>query len=190
MKSCILVHGIHTAGPGPVAGLKPYLSDFEVFDPDYGYILGVETKRVNPIIVGCLMPFIRPGNLMICHSNGCAIAYELMKHGCPIEAAVFINAALDSRIIIPPQVKWIDVYYNQDDSATVAAKWGQELGLFDAVWGSMGHDGYQGTDPRVTSVNCQTTIGEPVVRGHSEFFMPANLAQWAPFLVKRIASHP
>ncbi len=186
MTRCVLLHGIHTAGPGPIAGLKPYLTGCEIIDPDYGYILGVETKRVNPIIVGCLMPFIVAGDLMICHSNGCAIAYELMKLGCPIAGAVFINAALIQSIIRPPQVKWIDVYFNPDDTVTEAAKLGAELGITDTVWGEMGHAGYSGSDPEIKSFNCEMTAGMPAVRGHSDFFTPGNLASWGPFLTKRL----
>jgi len=186
-----LIHGIHTAGPGPVAELKPLLAaaGLTVADPDYGYILGLETKRINPVIVGCLMPYIDPGDLFICHSNGCAIAYQLMRLGCPAVGAVFINAALVQAIVRPPQVKWIDVYYNQGDTVTEAAKLGEQLGLVDAVWGEMGHAGYTGSDPAITNHNCGGTGGMPVVSGHSEFFSPPLLAAWGPYLVKQLLLH-
>lgn len=185
----ILIHGIHTVGPGPVAGLKPFLAadGISSCDPDYGYILGVETKRINPVVVGCLMPFVQPDDVLICHSNGCAIAYDLMKLQ-PVAGAVFINAALEQNIVRPVGCKWIDVYYNPDDTITEVAKWGAALGVTDSVWGEMGHAGYSGTDTEIANFNCGATPGMPIVRGHSDFFTAGNLAFWGKFVAQRIAS--
>lgn len=179
-----LIHGIHTQGQNPVEGLIPYLAPFEVYYPDYGYILGLETKIVNPIIVGSLLPYIEPTDILIGHSNGCAIAYDLLQRGVRVAGAVFINPALEQHI--ERLAPWIDVYFNAGDEITRAAKLGEELGLTDPVWGEMGHGGYVGPDPAITNINCGATAGMPVVSGHSDFFTPTNLAAWGPFLVGRL----
>jgi hypothetical protein len=167
--------------------LKPFLTGFDIRDPDYGYILGIESRRINPIVVGCLMPFVEPDDILICHSNGCAIAYDLMRLQA-VKGAAFIDAALEQNITRPAGCDWIDCYYNPDDTVTEAAKLGAALGLTDLCWGEMGHAGYSGSDSAIMNINCGATDGMPIVRGHSDFFTAGNLAWWGPYLAKRIAS--
>jgi hypothetical protein len=181
-----VVHGIHTSGPSPVQGLIPYLSGFDVRYPDYGWIAGLETRVANPIIVGTLVPYIAPDDILIGHSNGCAIAYDLMNRGARVSQAIFINAALEQRITRPFGCPKITVYFNAGDQITEAARIGATLGLVDPVWGQMGHGGYVGADPAISSIDCGQTPGMPVVCGHSDFFTPSKLAAWAPFLRARL----
>jgi hypothetical protein len=184
-----LIHGIHTERVSPVQELIPLLvaAGFEVAYPDYGFIFGIETRIVNPVIRGSLMPYIGAEDVLIGHSNGCAIIYDLLAGGAPASRIAFINAALDSIISIPSGVKHIDVYYNPGDEITRAAQIACRLGITDPIWGEMGHSGYTGMDKaRVTNFNCGATQNYPVVDGHSEFFLPANLKVWGPFLVNRL----
>ena len=187
-----LIHGIHTSGVSVVEGIIPFLSEWGVKYPDYGYILGIETRIVNPLIVGTLEPYVDPGDVIIGHSNGCAIAYDMMKEGTKVAGAIFINAALESNISRPAGCPWIRVYYNSGDTITEAAQLGARLGIDDPVWGEMGHSGYTGKDPMIINTNCGATPGLPAVSGHSDFFSPqTNLKPWATFLAndlrKRLA---
>jgi hypothetical protein len=183
-----LIHGIHSAGDCPPTDLIPFLKQAaaEVLYPDYGFILGVETRLLNPPIVGAILPYIAPGDLIVGHSNGCAIAYELMLAGAPVAGAAFINPALEQDIVRPAGVRFIDVYFNPGDMITEAAKVGAELGLTATVWGEMGHAGYSGKDPAISNINCAATAGMPVVVGHSAIFLPHNLAAWGPLITKRL----
>lgn len=182
-----LIHGIHTQGESPVQGLIPFLTpSAAVKYPDYGYILGVETRIINPVIVGTLLAYIEPGDILIGHSNGAAVAYDLMRAGAPISGMVLINAAVEQTIVRQAPCKWIDVYFNPGDKITEAAKLGQELGVVDAVWGEMGHAGYKGSDPAITNFNCGGTPDMPTVDGHSDFFTPAKLAKWGVWLADRV----
>lgn len=178
-----LIHGIHTAGPGTLRGFPALLKDSKF--PDYGYIYGVDTKRVNPAIVGTLEPYIAPDDVLICHSNGCAIAYDLMLRGVPMAGCVFINAALRQDIARPPTCGWIDVYYNAGDKITEAAQIGAALGFTDPVWGMMGHAGFLGDDEHVFNVDCANTPGMPVLSGHSDFGTPEKFAKWGPWALAR-----
>jgi hypothetical protein len=184
-----LIHGIHTQGASPVQGLIPYLrtAGFDVRYPDYGWIAGVETRIANPIICGSLRPYIAPDDIVIGHSNGCAIIYDMLRGGLKVAGAAFINAALEQSI--QPLAPWIDVFFNLGDEITEAAKIGAAIGVTDSAWGEMGHAGYSGSDPSIRNYNCGATSGMPVVWGHSDFFTPANLTYWAPFLIDRISSH-
>jgi hypothetical protein len=182
-----LVHGIHDMGATPIENLLPFLVPYAVAYPDYGWIASVETRIVNPIIVGTLKPYIGPDDVLICHSNGCAIGYDLMNRGLKMGGAIFINGALKQNILRPAGVPWIDVYFNAGDDITEAAKIGAALGITDLVWGEMGHAGYVGTDPNIANIDCGNTAGMPVVSGHSDFF--TKLSQWGPFLANRLRIH-
>lgn len=181
-----LIHGIHTGGPSPVQGLVPYLrlAGFDVRYPDYGYVLGIETRLGNPMIVGSILPYVGPDDILIGHSNGCAIAYDILQKGAKVAGAIFINAALEQSI--KPLAPWTDVYFNPGDDITEAARIASMVGIADPVWGEMGHAGYNGKDPSITNVNCGSTPGLPVVCGHSDFFTPSKLPPWASFLIDRI----
>lgn len=180
-----LIHGIHTQGKSVVEGLIPFLIPWAVKYPDYGYILGLETRFANPLIVGTLMPYIEPDDVFICHSNGCAIAYEIMGRGVKVAGAIFINAALEQRITRPKGCPWIRVYYNPGDTITEIAQIGARLGVTDLGWGEMGHAGYVGSDPMIINTNCGATTDMPVVSGHSDFFAPhTNLPAWGAYLAK------
>ena len=183
-----LIHGIRTEGPSPVENLIQYLGPYAVKYPDYGWIDGVETRFVNPIIVGTLAAYVAPDDVLICHSNGCAIAYDLMGRGVKLAGCIFINAAL-SRLIVRRTAPWIDVYYNAGDEITEVAELAARLGLSDPAWGEMGHAGYLGTDPLITNIDCGNTAGMPIVAGHSAFFEAENLTQWGPYLVNRLRAH-
>ena len=90
--------------------------------PDYGYILGLETREINPAVVGTMRPYVGPKDILIGHSNGCTIAYNLMNTpGMKVAGAIFINAALETYITLPPGCPWIDIYYNEGDTITEAA---------------------------------------------------------------------
>lgn len=187
-----LVHGIRTAvGCTTVAALRSFFeaAGARVFYPDYGYELGLETKIVNPFIVNTLCAYIEPGDIWVGHSNGCALGYEVMKAAAPLAGAVFINAALERDIIIPAQIKWLDVLSNEGDTVVEAAVAAEKLGLVDAHYGDMGRFGYRGTDPRAANIYCSTTAGLPQVFGHSDLFTEANLAAWAPAIIKMVMAH-
>jgi hypothetical protein len=181
-----LIHGIHTNGPNLVEGLIEYLKEWDVRYPEYGYILGLETRIVNPIIVGTVAPYVEPGDIIIGHSNGGAIAYELANRTKP-GGIILINAALEQNIT--RNAPWIDVYYNPGDEITEAAKWGAELGVDDKVWGEMGHAGYIGNDPLIYSTNCASMGGAPVALGHSAIFLPGNIEWWGVYLAGRLRAH-
>jgi hypothetical protein len=184
-----LLHGIHTAGPAPIEGLIPYLEPLAIAYPDYGWILGAETRFINPAVVGTLKPYVNPTDVLICHSNGCAIAYDMMSKGAKVAGAIFINGALNAHFGRPSTCGWIDIYFNAGDTITEAAALGALLGINDPSWGELGHCGYLGTDPAIKNYNCGATPGLPTVSGHSDFFTASNLAKWGPFLFKNLQAH-
>jgi len=189
-----LVHGIlDPVGHAGLLKLVPYLQQagFDVRVPDYGLITAVETRLVNPIMTRCLRPYMEPGDVYIGHSNGCAIGYDLVASGAwDLAGLVLINAALKRDIKLPGRM-WADVYYNEGDDATVAAVAAAAIGLTDPVWGSMGHGGYEGSNPLITNIDCghPAPTDLPAVSGHGDIFTDAKITAWAPFIVRRILKH-
>lgn len=197
-----LVHGIlDPVGKAGLLKLEPFLkaAGFEVKVPDYGLITAVETRIANPLISRTMAPYIEPGDLYIGHSNGCAIGYDLIQgFGAPFAGLVLINGALRRDISLPAGM-WADVYYNAGDEATVAAVASARLGLSDPVWGDMGHAGYLGDNPAVTSIDAgksspalavlHGTQDLPAVSGHSAIFEPGRVEHWAPYIVARVKAH-
>lgn len=194
-----VVHGIlDPVGSAGLLKLVPYLQQagFDVRVPDYGLITAVETRIANPIIVRSLRPYVEPGDLYIGHSNGCAIGYDLIRgEGARPAGVVFINAALRRDIELPASM-WADVYYNSGDEATVAAVAAARLGLADPVWGDMGHAGYSGSNPAITSIDCgkaskglavlHDTQDLPAVSGHADIFTSPKVEAWAAYIVNRV----
>ena len=165
-----LIHGIHTAGSDQAPEYLIQYLPGTVYYPDYGYELALTTRLINPMIVGTIEPYVAPGDTLIGHSNGCAIALELVERGAPVDGLVFINAALNAQVKLPDRILWCDIYFNAGDTVTEAAKVAAALGLVDTTWGEMGHSGYSGRDARVTNINCGATAGLPAVSGHSDIF--------------------
>jgi pimeloyl-ACP methyl ester carboxylesterase len=184
----VLIPGIHTEAVSCVERLIPFLTQagFTTIFDDYGFILGLETKLANPLVWRSVLPFIEPETVIVGHSNGAAIGYDLMNAGAKVKGCVFINGALDPRITRAVGVDFIDVYYNPGDEITEVAELAERLDITDPIWGQMGHAGYWGSDPLITSINCGATPGMPVVDGHSAFFEPDNIKAWGPFLAQRL----
>jgi len=182
------IHGIETpAGTTTLPDLFPYLEPLgEIRYPDYGWIGLLDSRRLNPLIVGTLRDYIATGDIIVGHSNGCAIAYDLLQTGVLVRGLVLINGALRRDIQIPTGVDFVHCYWNSGDTITVDAQAGSDLGLCDPNWGDMGHAGYLGSDPRVLNVDCGHTTGMPAVSGHSAIFDPPNLAAWGAFIAAKL----
>lgn len=171
-----LLHGIHTPTGDPVVkSLISYLQKVvpSVMFPDYGWIAALETRRINPVVVGTLLPFVEPGDILVGHSNGCAIIYDMLQQGAQPSGVVLIDGALKSNFVLPACVKFAHVYWNAGDDVTIVAELAEKmpLSLVDKNWGDLGHEGYKGSDARVTiNEDCGKAAGEPSVDGHSTIF--------------------
>lgn len=193
-----LLHGIHTPyGDPKVKALIPYLTPLgNVVYPDYGYIMAIETKRMNPPLVGMLLPYIESGDWIVAHSNGCAIAYDLIGR-LPPEITniglVLIDGALRRDIVLPPCVRACHIYFNAGDQITEVAALAELLpfSLVDPNWGEMGHCGPTADvaqDPRVLVVDCAHTSGEMNDEGHSEIFVSPEIESWGPYIAKQMVA--
>jgi hypothetical protein len=149
MAAIHLVHGFNVSDSGEktIARLTPYLESSEhstqVFS--YGWIGLMGVWFLNPRIVKQMIATVGANDIGCGHSNGCTLLHRASLLGAPFIGLIYINAALKSDIARAPQVKWIDVYYNDGDHAVkfaallrLLAPWAP---LGDPLWGNMGARG-------------------------------------------------
>lgn len=178
----ILLHGFNVRDEGErtVGRLAPYFerSGFAVKRPRYGWrgLLGV--RLLNETFATIIADMAEPGDIVVGHSNGCAIAAQAADIGAPFGQMVLINPALDSDRRFPRHVGRIHVWHSPSDSPVSLAKL-----LPWHAWGDMGAVGYRGPyDPRVTSYNKENGY-EVSSGGHSDVFSAEKIKFFAPLIV-------
>lgn len=160
-----IIHGIHSseAGTSTPARLVPDLMDrglsYKIHD--YGCALAITSRYKNPRRARDIAKHIMPGDSIIAHSNGCAIATLMLNMGIAPGCVVFLQPALDDDTIFPDGNYVINVFYNKYDITTLFAKWAL---WFHHPYGSMGTVGYTGNDPRIKNYDVYEIFGE---KGHS-----------------------
>ena len=134
-----IVHGIHTNDNEVwmdylVARFQHHGWDARKWT--YGYALALTTRWQNPGRAKTLAAMIRPGEVVLGHSNGGCLAWMAAELGAPIGGAILLNPALDADKVMAPQVPWVNLYTNKYDEAVPWA------GLFIGhPWGAQGRDG-------------------------------------------------
>lgn len=188
-----LLHGIHTKrGSESVVNLRPHIakgSGLPVVYHEYGDIWALSTRHYNPRIAAELMSSIKPGDVLVGHSNGCAIWMRCLELGAPAAGLVLLNAALRDDILFPSQLKFAHVYFNCYDEAVPLTSFPvlQQL-FFDPLWGDMGRDGWRGDDKRVAQFDCWNREDElPGLSGHSSITHKDVADDWGLYIGARIA---
>jgi hypothetical protein len=155
------------------------------FDPlahTYGYARAVLTRFQNPGRAKDLSARVVAGDVIVGHSNGCTLTYMASKLGAPIRGAVFINPALDTDLVLAPQVEWVNLYTNAYDVPVKLAGL-----LCKHPWGPQGRCGISVKDDRYKRF--QTELGDgpcPPARGHSAILRPAMIGPWTDHIIRNI----
>jgi hypothetical protein len=143
---CYMVHGLHTRNEGSLrtVALRARIRGVPTTVLSYGWLSLIGAGICNDNLADLLADVVPPGSLGVGHSNGCSVLHEACKLGAPFDRLIYINPALDRDLAPPKQVKRLDVWANSRDI------WPRLSSLFPfSSWGSMGTDGYVGTDARV-----------------------------------------
>ncbi len=186
----ILLHGFNVSdgGENTVGKLRPYLARAgftNVNMPTYGWFDLVGTWGLNRRFARFLSGLSEPGDVVIAHSNGCAMAYRAaMQPDCDFSHMVFINPALRPTLPnpIPSKIKSLQVWHSPSDKAVAAARL---FSLF-TLWGNMGAVGYKGpADTRVTNFNKQDDFWESS-KAHSDVFTDDLLEFFGPRIVEQV----
>jgi hypothetical protein len=187
-----LLHGIHTSAKSRrLLAMREDIevgAQEEVVYHEYGDIWAISTWWQNPRIAKRLLPQIKQGDVLVGHSNGCAIWLRCLDLGAPAVGFVCLNAALKDMVLIPPQVRFMHVYYNAGDNVVPLTKTPLVRLAFDPLWGEMGRLGYTGKDARVWQLDCGTEEDAmPDISGHS-ILDPSQAQAWAQFIGIQIRS--
>lgn len=165
MKRVIIVHGIHT--DDDAAWLKAFEAGFEsegwiADNYTYGYAWALTTRFRNPPRAKALAEMVRPGDIVLGHSNGGCLAWMAAELGAPIGGAILLNPALDSDRVMASHVPWVNLYANRFDEAVPLAR------LFRGhPWGAQGRDGLTVEDARYRTRFTDDAPDLPQIRGHS-----------------------
>lgn len=177
MDTCYLIHGIKTLDPNrsSISFLRYMLPGFKVVMLGYGYVpvlMAPFNRIINWLAVRRFIKQVKPGQILIGHSNGCTVA-----HGMSMKfytgGLVLINPALDRNVEFSPFLKFVHVYWSKKDRVTWLSKF-----VPFSKWGSMGSEGYSGSDPRVKQWEMDinhTDIGDAEIA-----------VQWGPVITANI----
>lgn len=187
-----LLHGIHTSSHSRrLEAMREHIergAQIETVYHEYGDILGIQTRWKNPGIAKALLPQIGVGDVLVGHSNGCAIWIRALQIGAPALGLVCLNGALEDDLALPLQLRWMHVYFNGHDDVVPLTNFPVLRRIaFDPLWGDMGRVGYRGSDPRVRQWDCDRTDDTmPDLEGHSAIIDPANSKAWGEFIGEQI----
>lgn len=176
MGTCYLLHGIECKDPNnsSISFLKEILP-FQTVILSYGYVAAIMSPVINIIDYFAekkLRSQIEPGNILIGHSNGCAVGWRLTNM-VQSKGLVLINPALDADVEFDPALEFIHVYWSPKDEIAWASQF-----IPWSDWGKMGTTGYKGKDARVKQWNMNDD--------HTDIGLPSVEAVWGPRIVSNI----
>lgn len=133
-----LVHGFNVSDGGKrtIDTMIPHLTKcgHQVKEFDYGWVGLLGVRFGNKKKAKKLADKLKPNDIVIGHSNGCAIIALAMQMGMVVSEAVLIHPALNKNWLPPENsAPKITVFYSAKDSAT----WISKI-LVNHIWGEMG----------------------------------------------------
>lgn len=180
----LVVHGIHTNDD---AGWMDYMvrrfidAGFRAEKWTYGYAYALLTRFQNPGRARKLKALVRPGDILLGHSNGCTLIWMAGQLKAPIGGAVLLNPALDTGRVMAQHIPWVNLYPNEDDTI---------VGLADTLfpahpWGAQGRDGLKYEDSRYLTVFTRNSFPPPV-SGHSDILSPGKIEPWTDRIITHV----
>lgn len=137
-----LIHGFNVSDGGlaTTGSLRGGLerAGYEVVAIQYGRLGRLGVRLRNKGIAATLKTILQPDDIVIAHSNGCAITYLAMEMGATCKHVVLINPALDADKEIA-NVRNVTVFYSPTDKWTWLAKF-----IPWSPWGAQGRKGFTG----------------------------------------------
>lgn len=130
---------------------------------------------MNPGFIHSILRTVCADDILIGHSNGCAVAHGVSQR-VRCKGLIFLNAALD-RDIRPGYVDFIHNWYCPGDDAL---KWADAIP--NHIWGKAGRKGITTPDPRIKNLSMKEY--DPAVRGHSDIFDGKHAHFWAPRVIQ------
>lgn len=176
---------VSDGGKGTIDTLIPFFADkgFEIGNPDGKRIGLFNLRSRNEKLVKRLLPTIKEGDVLICHSNGCLIGWMLIEAGAPVKAIICIQPALRRDTIWREDVKVLCTYNKRDWVVSLGRIWGRFASVVNPFrdihgWGAAGKHGFDTDENNITHWDLDEEP-EPAP-GHSEVFERKKRAYWGP----------
>lgn len=180
-----LIHGFNVSdgGKASIGKLAPWVR--HPIRHDYGWTFLFRLRWVNEQTVEELLPSIRPGDVLIGHSNGCLICWELAqeldRRDIGLAAVVCIQPALRRDTLWPDDLPVLCLHNDQDWIVSLGRAWGRFISAANPIrdrhgWGAAGRHGFTAGQPLVS--NLDTGSCDPKALGHSGVFRSPALEHW------------
>lgn len=182
-----LLHGFNVSdrGSASIDKIAPFftLNGVPVVDHNYGWVGLLGLRRRNQKTVQRILPMIQEGDVLLAHSNGCLIAWELVEAGAPLAAVVCIQPALRKDTQWRSDVPVLCLHNDKDRIVSLGRIWGRFASVANPWrdrhgWGAAGRHGFTSGQPNVTNLN--TGIGPAPAYGHSGIFQTKPVLWWGP----------
>lgn len=187
MSTVHLIHGFNVSdgGQGSVGTFAPTLRQlgFSAKLHDYGWVGPIRLRLRNSEVVQALMDDIGPEDHILAHSNGCLIAWELLRAGLACRSVIAIQPALRRDTLWPIGVERVLCLYNDEDVAVLGARLWRYINPVSWFnphqWGMAGREGFSVPDPRLEQWDTLDPKHLLPVGGHSSVFRPPYRGYWA-----------
>ena len=188
MNRAWVLHGFNVSdgGVGSIDRLIPHLraAGFDAVEFDYGWLGPLGVKALDGRLGRLLAKIVRPGDVVVAHSNGCCIAQLAAEAGAPFSVMSFISPALDRDRALPAHIPARHVWFTPSDEWVGKARW-----IPFTRWGDMGKVGYQTEDMdallRTTNLNGQAIFRTKL--RHSGWFQEPHAEEVAEKIVSLLA---
>lgn len=180
-------HGFNVSdgGSNSVDKLAPWfaMGGCEIVEHDYGWVGLLRLRRRNARTIQGAYPAIGQGDVLIAHSNGCLICWELVEAGAPVSAVICVQPALRRDTTWRDDVRVLCLYNPRDRIVSMGRMWSRFMSVANPFrdrhgWGAAGRHGFTADQANVDNWN--TATGPVPAVGHSGLFQTRPLLHWAP----------
>jgi pimeloyl-ACP methyl ester carboxylesterase len=185
--SIILLHGFNVAdgGRNSVRKLEPYIEGVEIA-PDYGWTGVIGLRCANRRAIETIGPTLKRGDVLIGHSNGALICWELaIRYPNKIAGVIVINPALRRDTLWPESLPVMCVHNATDWVVELGRMWARLVslgGLNFHGWGAAGRHGFTSRQARVRNWDSSKGLISKPVRGHSGLFKRPQVEPWGELM--------
>lgn len=186
MTKAHFIHGFNVwdGGAASVDKLIPYFQAkcFDIGDHDYGWVGPMLLRSKNDQVVEEIREHVKDGDILIGHSNGCLICWQLVTDcGIKPAAVICIQAALRKDTEWPKGTPVLNLFNKKDKAVSLGRFWARFWSVANPFrdrhgWGAAGRHGFTKAQPMVINWNTD----KPPVRaqGHSGVFETEPLQYW------------
>lgn len=177
-----LVHGFNVTdgGRGSVGRLKPHLAG-DVRGFSYGWTGLLKLRVTNAQATRQLLARVKPGDVLIGHSNGALVCLNVAREFQRLGAVVVINPALRRDTRWPSGLPVLCLANSTDWVVQVGRAWSRLVslgGLTPHGWGAAGRYGFTAGQPHVSSWDTAAGHWGVPAEGHSGIFAPRCVKYW------------